>query len=40
MSDMEIVLWSFGLLVFAFLGYLVGFGQALKTRIGRRRDED
>jgi hypothetical protein len=40
MTDLEIVLWSFGFLVFGFLGYLVGFGQCLRTRIGRRNDED
>lgn len=40
MSDMEIVLWTFGLLVTFSLGYLVGFGQALHVRIGRRRDDD
>lgn len=40
MSDTEILLWTFGLLVTFALGYLVGFGQALRTRIGRRRDED
>lgn len=40
MSDEEIVLWTFGLLVTFALGYLVGFGQAMHTRIGRRRDDD
>lgn len=40
MIDSEILLWTFAMGICVGIGWLIGYGSGIKTRIGRRGDED